>query len=632
MENRRLSNLLTVVSVGVLFVFLWWANNNLDQFALRIMRTGAVYIVAAVAYNLVNGITGQFSLGPNGFMAIGGYAMALLMLPLEQKKFVWFLEPQMWPFNSFSLPGELFVVALIVGGLLGALGALIVGIPSFRLRGDYLAIATFGFGEIIFVLANNLIPFTNGPLGIKGIPEYADIYWCFGSAVVATLFVKNLVNSSYGRAMKGIREDEIAAEAMGVSIFRTKMQAFLVSGFFAAVAGGLLGALVTTVSPSLFTFMMTFNLLIIIVLGGLGSITGSVITAFGFAVAMELLRVMEAPINIGPIHLPGIAGMRMVIFSVLLIVLMIFWRRGLFGQWDFSWNWLLSKIGITSKAAEAISPVEQNGVPRPTATSVRAEAQEGGVLMSLQNLTIRFGGLVAVSDFSLDIKKGEIVGLIGPNGAGKTTIFNIITGQYTPDSGHVFFDGSDITGWRPDLIARAGIARTFQNIRLFGELSVLDNVLVSEHLGIKSSLLTAALGLPRYLSEEREARSRAMALLKLVGLADLYDVQAGALPYGQQRQLEIARALATHPKLLLLDEPAAGMNPEETKRLMTFIRELRDRFSLTIFLIEHHMEVVMGICERIRVLDYGVSIAEGTPKEIQTNPRVIAAYLGEEEV
>jgi branched-chain amino acid transport system ATP-binding protein len=321
----------------------------------------------------------------------------------------------------------------------------------------------------------------------------------------------------------------------------------------------------------------------------------------------------------------------MVIFSVLLIVLMIFWRRGLFGQWDFSWNWLLSKIGITSKAAEAISPVEQNGAPRPTATSVRAEAQEGGVLMSLQNLTIRFGGLVAVSDFSLDIKKGEIVGLIGPNGAGKTTIFNIITGQYTPDSGHVFFDGSDITGWRPDLIARAGIARTFQNIRLFGELSVLDNVLVSEHLGIKSSLLTAALGLPRYLSEEREARSRAMALLKLVGLADLYDVQAGALPYGQQRQLEIARALATHPKLLLLDEPAAGMNPEETKRLMTFIRELRDRFSLTIFLIEHHMEVVMGICERIRVLDYGVSIAEGTPKEIQTNPRVIAAYLGEEE-
>ena len=353
--TKHLNALLTLILVGSLFLTLRWADTRLDDFTLRILRTGAVYIVAAVSYNLINGITGQFSLGPNGFMALGGYTVALLMLPLPQKKFVWFLKPLIWPFNSFSFPstGLFFSLALILGGLMGALGAFIVGIPSFRLRGDYLAIATFGFGEIIFVLANNLIPLTNGPLGMKGIPELASIYWCFGWAVIATLIVKNIANSSYGRAMKAVRDDEVAAEAMGVSVFQTKMLAFVVSGFFAGVAGGLLVPLITTISPTLFTFTMTFNLLIIIVLGGLGSITGSVITAFSFAIASELLRAVEAPMNIGPIHIPGIAGMRMVVFSALLVLLMIFYRRGIFGQFELSWDWIRS---IPAKVADKEVP------------------------------------------------------------------------------------------------------------------------------------------------------------------------------------------------------------------------------------------------------------------------------------
>jgi branched-chain amino acid transport system permease protein len=268
--TKYLNTFLTLLLIGTLFLALRWADTRLDDFTLRILRTGAVYIVAAVSYNLINGITGQFSLGPNGFMALGGYTVALLMLPLPQKKFVWFLQPLIWPFNSFSFPGtgSFFGLALILAGLMGAFGAFIVGIPSFRLRGDYLAIATFGFGEIIFVLANNLIPLTNGPLGMKGIPELANVYWCFGWAVIAALIVKNIANSSYGRAMKAIRDDEVAAEAMGVNVFQTKMLAFVVSGFFAGVAGGLLVPLITTISPTLFTFTMTFNLLIIIVLGG----------------------------------------------------------------------------------------------------------------------------------------------------------------------------------------------------------------------------------------------------------------------------------------------------------------------------------------------------------------------------
>lgn len=353
--TKHLNTFLTLLLIGTLFLALRWADTRLDDFTLRVMRTGAVYIVAAVSYNLINGITGQFSLGPNGFMALGGYTVALLMLPVPQKEFVWFLRPLIWPFNSFSFPttGLSFGISLILAGLMGAFGAFIVGIPSFRLRGDYLAIATFGFGEIIFVLANNLIPLTNGALGIKGIPGLASIYWCFGWAVIATLVVSNIANSSYGRAMKAVRDDEVAAEAMGVSVFRTKMLAFVVSGFFAGVAGGLLVPLITTISPTIFTFTMTFNLLIIIVLGGLGSITGSVITAFGFAIASELLRAVEAPMNIGPIHIPGIAGMRMVVFSALLVLLMIFYRRGIFGQFELSWEWVQSLPGkVTDKEVQ----------------------------------------------------------------------------------------------------------------------------------------------------------------------------------------------------------------------------------------------------------------------------------------
>ena len=345
MSDKFRKTLLTICFIGFLFVIAWLADSYLDEYVMRVVRTGLIYITAAVGYNLINGIAGQFSLGPNGFMALGGYTVALLMLPLEQKEFVWFLQPLIWPFNAFSFGKSLFPLAVALGGLAGALGALIVGLPSLRLRGDYLAIATFGFSQIIIVLANNLIPITNGALGIKGVPEYANVYWCLAWAVAAVLIISNLANSSYGRAMKSIRDDEIAAEAMGISVFRHKLLAFVVSGFFAGVAGGLIASLITTVSPSLFSFSMTFNLLIIIVLGGLGSITGSTITAFAFTILSEALRFVESPITIGSIYIPGIAGMRMLVFSLLLVLLMIFYRRGLFGEKEISWDWFLSRFG-----------------------------------------------------------------------------------------------------------------------------------------------------------------------------------------------------------------------------------------------------------------------------------------------
>jgi branched-chain amino acid transport system ATP-binding protein len=241
---------------------------------------------------------------------------------------------------------------------------------------------------------------------------------------------------------------------------------------------------------------------------------------------------------------------------------------------------------------------------------------------------MRFGGLTAVDDFSITVGDNEIVGLIGPNGAGKTTVFNVITGVYAPTGGSVFFNEKRISGRPPHKITEAGLARTFQNIRLFGEMTVLENIMVAANLHNGSSLAASVLRLPVYLAREKKARELSLTLLDSVGLADNAADSAISLPYGKQRRLEIARALATLPKLLLLDEPAAGMNPQESRDLMDFILGIREKYNIAVLLIEHHMQVVMGVCERVHVLEYGITIAEGTPQEIQKDKKVIDAYLG----
>ncbi|GLC30480.1 ABC transporter ATP-binding protein [Clostridium omnivorum] len=249
-------------------------------------------------------------------------------------------------------------------------------------------------------------------------------------------------------------------------------------------------------------------------------------------------------------------------------------------------------------------------------------------VLRTDNITMQFGGLTAVKDFNLTLNKGEIVALIGPNGAGKTTAFNMITGVYKPTKGTIYYNEKDITGTRSDVITKIGIARTFQNIRLFKDLSVLDNVLIANHLHIKSNFLEATFRLPRYMREERNMLKKSLELLDIVGLSNMKNEKSSSLPYGKQRRLEIARALATNPQILLLDEPAAGMNPKETEDLTAFIKDIRNEFDLTVFMIEHHMQVVMDISDRIYVFDYGITIAEGSPSEIQSNQRVIEAYLG----
>lgn len=340
MKKKNLYFLLNISIIMLIIIFIIIANRNFDSYVIRILNLCAIYIILGVSLNLINGFTGQFSLGHAGFMAIGAYSSALLYMSPELKEVNFFITPLIWPLSVIQIP---FVFSLIIAGLVSAGVGFLVGVPCLRLKGDYLAIVTFGFSEIIRVIFNNLQNVTNGPIGLKGLPIYTNLWWSFGIAILTVLVVKNLINSSYGRALKSIRENETAAEAMGVSLFFHKSLAFAIGAFFAGLGGALLGSFIMTIDPNTFSFLLTFQLIVIVIVGGLGSITGTVISAIIITVLMEVLRSVEAPMNIFGLHLPGIPGMRMLVFAILLMAVVLFFKKGLMGKKEWSWDGLFKK-------------------------------------------------------------------------------------------------------------------------------------------------------------------------------------------------------------------------------------------------------------------------------------------------
>jgi len=340
MNSRTRNLILNGLAIAGLGAFIWWGQDNLDGYQIQVLNLIAVNAILALSLNLIYGFTGMFSLGHAGFMAIGAYVCALLILTPAQKETMWILEPLVWPLSVIQSP---FFVAVLLGGLIAALCGLLIAIPVLRLGGDYLGIATLGFAEIIRVVLTNLSFLTNGALGIKGIPNYANLWWNYGWLLLTLFVIIRLVNSNFGNVLKAIRDDEIAAKNMGINTFFYRVVSFSVGAFFAGVGGALMGSLITTIDPKMFVFTLTFNVLMITVAGGLGSITGSLIGSVVITVLLEWLRIVENPLVIGDFEIPGIPGMRMVIFSLALILIILFRSEGIMGMREFSWNRLFGR-------------------------------------------------------------------------------------------------------------------------------------------------------------------------------------------------------------------------------------------------------------------------------------------------